>query len=703
MTYRPVIDPAMQPSIDRVKGLLEKEPNNTVYLYVLATYYDRAKDVPSVVRTLRRLDELQWNLGLGPSSFENAKNDRAFQRIAAKLSARETEVHRGIEAFRMPSEVRSEGVTYDPVDDRFYFSGGAGKLLRVDRAGTISDFAIEPVGQKFGRLGMDVDAERRLIWIVSAAFAPDVPAEEKGRSAISVHDLRDGRLVRRVFLGSADAPSFLNDLTLLKDGTAFVTDTGRHQVLRLAPDADSFEVWAEDFRGPNGIAASADERMLYVADFRGLSAFEITTKKRELLATPTLLNGIDGLTEHRGLLIGIQTVLGRPRVVRVNPADKSVELLESKNPLLDTPSTGVVAGEEYFFVANKNNQPVERVVLRVSLDAGVARIQNLIAQQPHNPAFRYMVARHYDRLRDLPSVLREFERLDAMRWSLGVGPHHFANSRDDARFREAAAKLERHEREVHRATTAFKLPNLRSEGIAYDPVDDRFYFNGGPSALLRVDRNGAVSELAVEPDGEKIERYGMQVDAQRRQIWTVAAGGGTSVLSVHDLRDGRLVRRLRYGSNEQRSAFNDLTLLADGTAFITEWERDQVLRLAPGAESFEVWAEGFRAPNGIAIIGNTLYVSDFHGVHAIDRTTKARKLIAPKTPLNAIDGLAVHRGSLIAIHNNLGRPRVLRIRGNDAEVLESKNALLNVPSTGVVAGDAFYFRANNESVLRIEL
>ena len=367
---RPVpIDPAMQPSIERVRGLLVQQPANTVYLYVLATYYDRAKDVPNVVRTLRRLDELRWDLGLGPDSFANSKGNRAFERIAARLAARERLVQRATPAFTFPKErkVRSEGVAYDPVDDRFYFSGGAGMLLRVDRSGAIGELAIEPVGQKFGRLGMDVDAQRRQIWLVSAAFDPSVPADEKGRSAVSVHDLRDGRLLRRVFLGSAEQPSFLNDLTLLADGTAFVTDSGRHHVYRLAPGADAFELWAEDFRAPNGIAASADGRMLYVADFRGINAFEIASKSRELLATSTPLNGIDGLTEHRGALIGIQNVLGRPRVVRLDPKTKEVELLESKNPLLDVPTTGVVAGDDYFFQANLSDEVVERLVMKIAL------------------------------------------------------------------------------------------------------------------------------------------------------------------------------------------------------------------------------------------------------------------------------------------------------------------------------------------------
>ncbi|HEX6159029.1 MAG TPA: SMP-30/gluconolactonase/LRE family protein [Thermoanaerobaculia bacterium] len=344
-------------------------------------------------------------------------------------------------------------------------------------------------------------------------------------------------------------------------------------------------------------------------------------------------------------------------------------------------------------------------------DAGVARVQKLIEQQPDNVAFHYVLARHYDRLRDLPNVLRELEELRRRGWDLGIGPHHFPNTRGDARFREAAARLEARERAVQRARAAFtfsKERDVRSEGIAYDPADDRFVFSGGPASLLRVDRGGAITELSVEPEGRSFERLGMRVDAERRQLWTLAAvfdakapaeEKGRSVLSVYDLRDGRLLRRISEGSAEQRATLNDLTLLKDGTAFVTDTERDLVLRLAPDADRFEVVADGLRGPNGIAASADerTLYVADFYGIHTIDLASRSRRLLETKTPLNAIDGLVEHRGALIAIQNNLGRPRVLRIRRRKVEVLEAKNPLLDVPSTGVVAGNQFFFLANRSN------
>jgi hypothetical protein len=360
-------NPAVTAAIERAEGLIKEQPLNTVFMYVLATYYDNARDVSNVVRVLTRLYELDWRLGLGPDSFPNTSASPEFRKIAAKLEALETAEHRARTAFTLPSTVRSEGIAYDEVDDVFYLSGQEDHLLRVDRNGAITKIAVAPLGEKVGRLGMEVDAARRQLWVISAAFDPAAPPEVKGRSGISVYDLRDARRVRQVDYGTADQPSFLNDLALLDDGTAFVTDTGRHQVVRLRPEGTEFEVFASDFRAPNGIAVSEDERTLYVADFRGISAIEIATGARKVLETATLLNGIDGLVEHRGSLIGIQNVLGRPRVVRVRVnGGNRVELLEAKNPLLNVPATGVVARDGFYFL-NSLAEGKERIMLVIPI------------------------------------------------------------------------------------------------------------------------------------------------------------------------------------------------------------------------------------------------------------------------------------------------------------------------------------------------
>jgi sugar lactone lactonase YvrE len=127
---------------------------------------------------------------------------------------------------------------------------------------------------------------------------------------------------------------------------------GGSKVLRLAPDATAFEVWAKDLSYPNGIALSEDQRFLYVADFRGITRFDLADSSRTRIESKSLLAGIDGLSMHGGKLIGIQNAIGKTRVIRIDPANGDVEILESGNHLFDIPTTGTVAGDDYYFIAN---------------------------------------------------------------------------------------------------------------------------------------------------------------------------------------------------------------------------------------------------------------------------------------------------------------------------------------------------------------
>lgn len=371
-------------AIRQLEEAVAQQPANMPWIYILATYYDRARDANGVVRWLTRLDELGWQHGVAPDAFRNT-NTSAFRNIVARLEAREPRVNRATAAFTLSGQrtLIPEGIAWDPVDDVFYLSSLRRKVLRVDRFGRAPDFIAEGRDGLLATLGMKVDAQRRLLWVASGAtpemqgFGPEV----NGRSMLLAYDLRDGRLVRKIASGSAEQPSLLNDLALLDDGSVLVTDTTRQAVLRLAPGAETLEVWAEELRYPNGIALSEDQRFVYVADFRGITRIALADKSRQKIETNALLNGIDGLSFDRNTLIGIQNAIGKPRVLRIHLDDNNrVEILESKNALFEIPTTGVVVGREYYFIANPGLRsfdekgemwPVERleepVMMRIGL------------------------------------------------------------------------------------------------------------------------------------------------------------------------------------------------------------------------------------------------------------------------------------------------------------------------------------------------
>ena len=112
---------------------------------------------------------------------------------------------------------------------------------------------------------------------------------------------------------------------------------------------------------------SADEKRLYVADFQtGLSLVDLATKAALPLPHPANVSphGIDGLYADESGLVAVQNGAGRDRIVRyrLSPAGDRIEgmdVLESRNPLFRLPTTGVVAGNDFVYLANPNLEALD--------------------------------------------------------------------------------------------------------------------------------------------------------------------------------------------------------------------------------------------------------------------------------------------------------------------------------------------------------
>lgn len=380
----PKPDDPLHAAIRQLEDAWTAQPERTPLAYVLASYYERAGQPEQVVRTLERLERAGWTYGIGQFDFKT--DTPAFRAVRERLDAREPKVSKATVAFTVTGhrDLIPEGIAHDPIDDVFYLSSlRHAKVLRVTREGRATEFVTAGQDGIRATLGMHVDPQRRLLWVASG-ITPELRGytpEQAGPSALHAYDLGHGRLVKKITIGTKDKPSMLNDVTLLADGSLYVTDTVANRVLRLAPGAEAFEVFAEDFRYPNGIAVSDDQQWLYVADFRGINRLDLRDRSRQLLPATQPLAGIDGLTYDNGTLVAIQNSAGNPRVLRIHVGEENrVELLESRNALFHLPTTGVVAGQAYYFIANSMLRafaedgaiwPMERlrdpVILRIEL------------------------------------------------------------------------------------------------------------------------------------------------------------------------------------------------------------------------------------------------------------------------------------------------------------------------------------------------
>ena len=136
-------------------------------------------------------------------------------------------------------------------------------------------------------LGLKVDAGRRRLWACTAA-SPRAGAAA-GSSALLLYDVDSGKLLRAHWLKEAGTKHLLNDLAFTASGEVYVTDSDTDTLYRLGPEGEGLEIFVGPgtFRYPNGIALSADEQRLYVADFQsGLSVVELATKAARPLPHP---------------------------------------------------------------------------------------------------------------------------------------------------------------------------------------------------------------------------------------------------------------------------------------------------------------------------------------------------------------------------------------------------------------------------------
>jgi hypothetical protein len=278
---------------------------------------------------------------------------------------------------------------------------------------------------------------------------------------------------------------------------------------------------------------------------------------------------------------------------------------------------------------------------------------------------------------------------------------------------------------VVRSTLAFRLAerDLMPESVAYDPADDTYYVGSLYRRKIVAVRHGVAREFVTAKRDGLTSVLGMKIDPARRELWANACNGtspqmldpeprtqGRTGVFRYDLGTGRLLAKHEAGGPADALCFNDIVVTADGDAFVTAGDRG-VFRVTRAEQKLEPFAP---APgyvlNGIALSadGRTLYLADaLQGVILLDIATRAlRPLPTPASAtLAGIDGLYVVGRSLVGVQNGLGGgpQRVVQAFLADGEprvtcvdVLERQHPDYDVPTTGVVVGDALVYVAGSQ-------
>jgi sugar lactone lactonase YvrE len=114
----------------------------------------------------------------------------------------------------------------------------------------------------------------------------------------------------------------------------------------------------------NGITISDDNRLLFVAHNNGITRIELSSSALLELKPPPkqTLADADGIYFYNNSIIAVQTDQHRVNRYRMNKELNQVirtDIMEAWNPAFDQPTTGVLAGDTFYYIANSQYDSFE--------------------------------------------------------------------------------------------------------------------------------------------------------------------------------------------------------------------------------------------------------------------------------------------------------------------------------------------------------
>ncbi|MEP7377468.1 MAG: hypothetical protein ABI675_28955 [Chitinophagaceae bacterium] len=252
-----------------------------------------------------------------------------------------------------------EGLAFDSTSKSIFVSSThKRKIVRIDSAGRVSDFIKEKQNGVWSTLGMEVDAGRRHLWVISSQAKEVLPLSDpdslQWRSAIYQYNLETGALTDSCLLSHKNV--FLNDLTVAENGDVYATESMQNGIYCLKAGTDSLALFLspQPYTFLNGISFSDQPGQLFVSATEGVLKIDMATYQYKLLKTSDSINvkEIDGLTYYKGSLIGHQS----SKVVKFLLNDKQDSIIHSTilntGPEFDSSTTGETGDDNYYFIVN---------------------------------------------------------------------------------------------------------------------------------------------------------------------------------------------------------------------------------------------------------------------------------------------------------------------------------------------------------------
>lgn len=344
----------------------------------------------------------------------------------------------------------------------------------------------------------------------------------------------------------------------------------------------------------------------------------------------------------------------------------------------------------------------------------LAMAQNLLDKTPDRAAVLYFIAGTHALLHEPHEAMVSLKECIAAKEGFDPsGDRIFAGLRTSTEFQHLTEQVHKDFPNVSRARVAFTTSekDLIPEGLAYNPADDVFYLGSlHLKKIVRIPRRSPEksSDFVPEDRYHLLPILGIRMDPGDDTVWAASwlENGRTELL--HFDRNAALLGRYSVDESNQHG-LNDLVVQRDGPVFVTDTPGNQVYRFDPKAKTFHPlsFVRDVFMPNGIALSDDQrfLYVADQFGILRYDLNNGHSVELSPgaSSTLAGADGLYWHKGSLIAVQNGIGSPRVAAfqlssdgLHVSKTTVLENRSVFSTLPTTGAIRGDDFYFIVNSQ-------
>ena len=369
----------------------------------------------------------------------------------------------------------------------------------------------------------------------------------------------------------------------------------------------------------------------------------------------------------------------------------------------------------------RSQEPANETEIRTEMTAA----ERLLGKTPDRASVLYLLAALHAQLGEIQQATTNLKECVSLKAGFDPsGGPEFAALKGAREYDQLVEQARKDFPAVNQARLAFVSTekDLVPEGLAYDSARNVFYLSSlNLRKIVKIPGNSAIKapiKGAVAEKGSDFvpsDRYkllpilGIRMDPSDRSVWSNSClDEGRSEL-LHFDPEGTLLGRYRT-PEPGKHCFNDLVVLPSGEVFLTDTLAGKLLQFQPKTQTFldtKVSRE-LLEPNGITLSADNqlLYVADQLGVLRVDlKSGESVEVDAgPHSTLAGIDGLYWHKGSLIAIQNGIGTPRVAAFQlakdgahVSKTTILEYRSNLCVLPTTGALREDDFYFIVNSGS------